>query len=192
MKLEKKMIENQWPADNVTRRKVSALVPYARNSRTHSKEQIDQIAASIKEWGFTTPILVDTDGQIIAGHGRLLAAQKLNLDEVPTITATGWTDAQKKAYVIADNKLALNAGWDNAMLAIEMTDLSNMGFDLELTGFDLGELADLFDVDAEEKEELTKNVEVPQNQMLLTFETEFLLQEWYERAQNEGIECKLL
>jgi len=108
------------------------------------------------------------------------------------MTATGWTDAQKKAYVIADNKLALNAGWDNAMLAIEMTDLSNMGFDLELTGFDLGELADLFDVDAEEKEELTKNVEVPQNQMLLTFETEFLLQEWYERAQNEGIECKLL
>ena len=186
------MTENQWPADNVTRRKVSALVPYARNSRTHSKEQIDQIAASIKEWGFTTPILVDTDGQIIAGHGRLLAAQKLNLDEVPTMTATGWTDAQKKAYVIADNKLALNAGWDNAMLAIEMTDLSNIGFDLELTGFDLGELADLFDVDAEEKEELTKNVEVPQNQMLLTFETEFLLQEWYERAQNEGIECKLL
>ena len=139
------MTENQWPADNVTRRKVSTLVPYARNSRTHSKEQIDQIAASIKEWGFTTPILVDTDGQIIAGHGRLLAAQKLGLDEVPTMTATGWTDAQKKAYVIADNKLALNAGWDNAMLAIEMQELGDMGFDFDLTGFGAGEIADLFD-----------------------------------------------
>ncbi|CAB4151261.1 COG0863 DNA modification methylase [uncultured Caudovirales phage] len=138
------MTENQWPADNVTRRKVSALVPYARNSRTHSKEQIDQIAASIKEWGFTTPILADTDGQIIAGHGRLLAAQKLGLDEVPTMTAEGWTDAQKKAYVIADNKLALNAGWDNAMLAIEMQELGDMGFDLDLTGFGKDELSALF------------------------------------------------
>ena len=138
------MKQKAWPADNVIRRKVSALVPYARNSRTHSKEQIDQIAASIKEWGFTTPILVDTDGQIIAGHGRLLAAQKLGLDEVPTMTATGWTDAQKKAYVIADNKLALNAGWDNAMLAIEMKDLGDMGFDLGLTGFGADELSALF------------------------------------------------
>jgi hypothetical protein len=145
------MAEKQWPADNVIRRKVAALVPYARNSRTHSKEQIDQIAASIKEWGFTTPILVDTDGQIIAGHGRLLAAQKLGLDEVPTMTATGWTDAQKKAYVIADNKLALNAGWDDALLAVEIKDLGDMGFDLSLTGFDAGELADLFKAPDEEK-----------------------------------------
>lgn len=138
------MKQKAWPADNVIRRKVSALVPYARNSRTHSPEQIDQIAASIKEWGFTTPILVDTDGQIIAGHGRLLAAQKLGLDEVPAMTATGWTDAQKKAYVIADNKLALNAGWDNAMLAIEMQELGDMGFDLDLTGFGADELSALF------------------------------------------------
>ena len=138
------MKQKHWPADNVIRRKVSALVPYARNSRTHSPEQIDQIAASIKEWGFTTPILVDTDGQIIAGHGRLLAAQKLGLDEVPTMTAEGWTDAQKKAYVIADNKLALNAGWDNAMLAVEMQELGDMGFDLDLTGFGKDEIGALF------------------------------------------------
>ena len=138
------MKQKAWPADNVIRRKVSALVPYARNSRTHSKEQIDQIAASIKEWGFTTPILVDVDGQIIAGHGRLLAAQKLGLDEVPTMTAEGWTDAQKKAYVIADNKLALNAGWDNAMLAIEMQELGDLGFDLDLTGFGKDEIGALF------------------------------------------------
>lgn len=153
------MTESQWPADNVTRRKVSALVPYARNSRTHSKEQIDQIAASIKEWGFTTPILVDTDGQIIAGHGRLLAAQKLGLDEVPTMTATGWTDAQKKAYVIADNKLALNAGWDNAMLAVEMKDLGDMGFDLGLTGFEMDELAELFDTNVDDN--YTRKIEAP-------------------------------
>jgi DNA modification methylase len=138
------MKQKHWPADNVIRRKVSALVPYARNSRTHSPEQISQIAASIKEWGFTTPILVDTDGQIIAGHGRLLAAQKLGLDEVPTMTAEGWTDAQKKAYVIADNKLALNAGWDNAMLAVEMQELGDMGFDLDLTGFGKDEIGALF------------------------------------------------
>jgi DNA modification methylase len=142
------MTEKLWPADNVIRRKVASLVPYARNSRTHSPEQVDQIAASIKEWGFTTPILVDTDGQIIAGHGRLLAAQKLGLDEVPTMTATGWTDAQKKAYVIADNKLALNAGWDNAMLAIEMQELGDMGFDLDLTGFGKDELSALFPQDS--------------------------------------------
>lgn len=142
------MSKQQWPADNVIRRKVASLVPYARNSRTHSAEQVDQIAASIKEWGFTTPILVDADGQIIAGHGRLLAAQKLGLDEVPTMTATGWTDAQKKAYVIADNKLALNAGWDNAMLAIEMQELGDMGFDLDLTGFGKDELSALFPQDS--------------------------------------------
>jgi DNA modification methylase len=138
------MKQKAWPADNVIRRKVSALVPYARNSRTHSPEQVSQIAASIKEWGFTTPILVDADGQIIAGHGRLLAAQKLGLDEVPTMTAEGWTDAQKKAYVIADNKLALNAGWDNAMLAVEMQELGDLGFDLDLTGFGKDEIGALF------------------------------------------------
>jgi len=161
VKLEQNMTEQQWPADNVTRRKVSALVPYARNSRTHSKEQIGQIAASIKEWGFTTPILVDADGQIIAGHGRLLAAQKLGLDEVPTMTAIGWTDAQKKAYVIADNKLALNAGWDNDMLAVEFKDLKDMGFDLGLTGFEAGELSELFDKPKEESNEYSQKVDVP-------------------------------
>lgn len=82
----------QWPADKVERRKISSIIPYARNSRTHSDEQVSQIAASIKEWGFTTPILIDIDGEIIAGHGRLLAAQRLGLEEVPTMTAIGWSD----------------------------------------------------------------------------------------------------
>jgi len=139
------MTKQEWPADSVARRKVADLIPYAKNSRTHSDEQVGQIAASIKEWGFTTPILIDPDGGIIAGHGRLLAAQKLGLDDVPTMTAHGWTDAQKRAYIIADNKLAMNAGWDLDMLKVEFKDLGDLNFDLTLTGFDLGELGDLFD-----------------------------------------------
>jgi ParB-like chromosome segregation protein Spo0J len=133
-----------WPADKVERRSVKTLVPYARNSRTHSDEQIAQIAASIKEWGWTTPVLVDEDGGIIAGHGRVLAAQRLGFDEVPCMVAAGWTEAQKRAYVIADNKLALNAGWDMEALKVELQDLDAAKFDLTLTGFELGELADIF------------------------------------------------
>jgi len=118
---------------------VDKLIPYAKNSRTHSPEQIGQIAASIKEFGFRNPILVDGVG-IIAGHGRLMAAQKLGLDKVPTIDCSDMTESQKKAYIIADNKLALNAEWDNAMLTIEMQELEDEGFDLTLLGFDDKEL----------------------------------------------------
>lgn len=133
----------KWPADNPVRKTVASLIPYARNSRTHSDEQVTQIAASIKEWGFTNPLLIDGDGGIIAGHGRLLAAKKLALEEVPCIIADGWTDAQKRAYVIADNKLALNAGWDNAMLSVEFAALGDAGFNLDLTGFNSEEIAGL-------------------------------------------------
>jgi DNA modification methylase len=136
---------DQWPADNVERRKVADLIPYARNSRTHSDEQVGQIAASIKEWGWTVPVLIDPEGGLIAGHGRILAAQKLGIDDVPCMVADGWTDAQKKAYVIADNKLALNAGWDDAMLKIELGELGDLDFDLSLTGFGDDELAALLD-----------------------------------------------
>jgi ParB-like chromosome segregation protein Spo0J len=135
----------KWPADRVERRKVLALTPYARNSRTHSDNQVAQIAASIKEWGFTTPVLIEPDGGIIAGHGRVMAAQRLGLDEVPVVIAEGWTEAQKRAYVIADNKLALNSGWDDQLLKIEMDELAGLDFDLTLTGFEVGEMAALFD-----------------------------------------------
>lgn len=124
---------------------VDKLIPYAKNSRTHSEAQVAQIAASIKEFGFRNPILVDGVG-IIAGHGRLLAAQKLGLAKVPTIDCSDMTPSQKKAYIIADNKLALNAGWDNAMLTIELQDLEDEGFDLTLTGFDDTELDALLNV----------------------------------------------
>lgn len=132
-----------WPADKVERRAVAELVPYARNARTHSAEQVDQIAASIREWGWTTPVLIDETGGIIAGHGRVLAAQKLGIKDVPAMTATGWTEAQKKAYVLADNKLALNAGWDNDLLKVELSELSGLDFDLPLIGFSDDELANL-------------------------------------------------
>ena len=129
------------PADKVEKWDISKLVPYARNSRTHSDEQISQIAASIKEWGWTTPVLVDEDGSIIAGHGRTLAAQRLKMTEVPVMVAKGWSDAKKRAYVIADNKLAMNAGWDEQMLALELTELQGLGFGMDLIGFSKDEIA---------------------------------------------------
>jgi ParB-like chromosome segregation protein Spo0J len=135
----------QWPADKVERRPISELIPYARNSRTHSDAQVAQIAASIREWGWTMPILVDEDGNVIAGHGRIMAAQKLGIADVPCMTATGWSEAKRRAYVIADNKLALNAGWDDDVLKLELQDVDTLGFDLTLTGFDVAELANLFD-----------------------------------------------
>ena len=134
-----------WAAKDVKMISTKSLIPYARNSRTHNDEQVAQIAASITEWGFTNPILKDEDNNILAGHGRLLAAQKLKLAKVPCITAKGWTEAQKKAYVIADNKLALNAGWDESLLKIEIKELAeNFKFNVDLTGFSVDELSELF------------------------------------------------
>ena len=114
---------------------IETLIPYARNSRTHSDAQIAQIAGSIREFGFTNPILIDAKSGIIAGHGRVLAARKLDLPEVPCIRLAHLTDAQRRAYVIADNKLALNAEWDEDMLGLELSDLRTENFDLNLTGF---------------------------------------------------------
>ena len=126
---------------------VEDLIPYARNSRTHSPEQVAQLASSIKEFGFTNPILVDAEKGVIAGHGRLMGAQKLGLKEVPTIEVTGWSDAQKRAYIIADNKLALNAGWDEELLKIEFEELKDLSeIDLDLTGFELDEINDILGV----------------------------------------------
>ena len=138
---------------------VLGLIPFARNSRTHSDAQIAQIAASIREFGFTNPILIDEQGGIIAGHGRLQGARKLGLTQVPTITLHGLTDAQKRAYVIADNKLALNAGWDMEMLTSEIQGLGEDGFDLGLIGFSDDELAALL---ADKTEGLTDPDDVPE------------------------------
>lgn len=131
------------PADKVETWELERLTPYARNSRTHSDAQVAQLAASIREWGWTTPVLVDDAGGIIAGHGRVLAARQLGMATVPVVVAEGWSDAKKRAYVIADNKLALNAGWDEELLALELGELGELGFDLELTGFGEDEIAAL-------------------------------------------------
>ena len=147
------------PADKVERWSIDKLVPYARNSRTHSDEQVAQIAASIKEWGWTTPVLVDEQGSIIAGHGRTLAAQRLKMTEIPVMVASGWSDAKKRAYIIADNKLALNAGWDESMLALELGEISDLGFDITLTGFGKDELASI--MAPEPTEGLTDEDEIP-------------------------------
>jgi ParB-like chromosome segregation protein Spo0J len=129
---------------------VSELIPYARNSRTHSDEQVAQIAASIREFGFTNPVLIDADSGIIAGHGRVMAARKLGMSEVPCLRLGHLSDTQKRAYIIADNKLALNSGWDNEMLRVEFTELELEGCDLAITGFATEEIDALkFDDDAE-------------------------------------------
>ncbi len=131
-------------------RPVEGLIPYARNSRTHTDEQVAQIAASIREFGWTNPVLLDGASGIIAGHGRVLAARKLGMAEVPCIELSHLSEAQKKAYIIADNKLALNAGWDNELLALEFGELQELGFDLDLTGFDADELEALAGLDGGE------------------------------------------
>jgi len=132
-----------WPASKVESRPVKELFPYANNARTHSSSQVDQICKSIEEFGFTNPILIDEESNLIAGHGRLLAARKLSITEVPVMVAIGWTQEQKQAYVLADNKLAMNSGWDSEMLAAEMMSLEGSGFDIGMLGFDSSELKDI-------------------------------------------------
>jgi ParB-like chromosome segregation protein Spo0J len=130
-----------WPADRIERWSVDRLIPYARNARTHDEHQVAQIAASIREWGWTNPVLVDEDGTIIAGHRRVLAARKLRITDVPVMIAAGWTEAQKRAYTIADNKITMNGGWDQEILALELGELEVLGFDLDLVGFSEDERA---------------------------------------------------
>lgn len=130
-----------WPADAVQRRPIADLIPNARNARTHSDGQVAQLAGSIREWGWTIPVLVDEAGTLIAGHGRVLAAHQLGLTEVPTMVAAGWSEAKKRAYMLADNKLAENAGWDDELLRSELGELLAAGFTGDLLGFDADELA---------------------------------------------------
>lgn len=127
----------------VVYKKVDDLIPYARNARTHSEEQVTRIASSIKEFGFTNPILLDGENGVIAGHGRLLASKKLGLTEVPCIELAGLTKTQKQAYILADNKLALDAGWDEEMLRLELKELSETGFDADITGFSDSEIEEI-------------------------------------------------
>ena len=140
----------ETPALKVVYRQVADLIPYARNARTHSDDQVAEIAASIKEYGWTNPILTDGENGIIAGHGRLMAARKLGMDEVPTIDIIGLTDTQKRALILADNKMALNASWDEEKLKLELAELEKEGFELSKTGFSDEEINEMMaDLDRE-------------------------------------------
>ena len=147
------------------------LIPYARNSRTHSEAQVAQIAGSIREFGFTNPVLIDAENGIIAGHGRIMAAQKLGLKDVPCIRLDHLTETQRKAYVIADNKLALNSGWDEEMLGLELADLRELDFDLGLLGFTEDEVG-AFDVEEAGMPELSSDDKQPFQQMTFTVHDE--------------------
>lgn len=136
--------EKSWPACSPVMMKTTALTRYAKNSRTHPPEQIEHLAALIQRFGFTNPILIDEKNIIIAGHGRLMAAKRLGLEEVPCIVARGWSDDERAAYVIADNQSALNAGWDFGILTEEVAALKENNFDLSLLGFDDDTLAQMF------------------------------------------------
>ena len=147
-----------------TNKLVTELIPYASNARTHSEEQVTQIASSIREFGFINPIIIDDKNNVIAGHGRLLASKKLGLKEVPTLQVDHLTDTQRKAYVLADNQLALNAGWDTSFLKIELSDLLGDNFDLKLTGFsdsELDKILKLAMTSEEENQLYTTKIEVP-------------------------------
>lgn len=173
------------------RARVADLVPYARNSRTHSDAQIAQIAASIREFGFTNPVLTDGDNGIIAGHGRVLAAQDLGMKDVPVIELSHLTDDQRKAYVLADNKLALNAGWDYDLLRTELAELDGAGFDLTLIGFSETELSSIA-CDVEEQEsgsELSSGMEY---RIIVDCRDENQQTELLDRFDQEGLTCRPL
>ena len=129
---------------------INKLVPYANNARTHNKEQILKLRSSLREFGFVNPVIIDREYNVRAGHGRIMAAKEEGIEEVPCVYADHLTEAQKKAYILADNRMALDAGWDDELLAVEMEELQNLGFDLGLTGFDESEIADLFDINSDE------------------------------------------
>jgi hypothetical protein len=179
-----------WPADEVERRKIKDLIPYAKNSRTHSEGQIGQIAAAITEWGFANPILIAEDGTIIAGHGRVMAAKKLGLAEVPVMIARGRTDSQKRAFVIADNKITLNGGWDDTVLKAEFADLTQAGFDTALLAFAPGELVGIGPVDGIEDAPASKYSE--QYGVIVICADEAGQKATYERLNSEGLNCKVV
>jgi hypothetical protein len=168
---------------------VDDLVPYARNSRTHSKEQVAQIAASIKEFGFLNPVIVDGDNGIVAGHGRVLAAQKIGMTTLPVIEASHLTEDQKRAYVIADNKLALNAGWDEEMLRVELTALESAGFDISLAGFTVDEHQELFDIQPQSENPYTRKVDAP---LYEPKDEKPLLEMVYDRHKADKLIAKIL
>jgi ParB-like chromosome segregation protein Spo0J len=168
--------------------KTSDLSVYEKNARTHSEIQIQQIAASIREFGFTNPVLIDSEDGIIAGHGRVMAARKLGLAEVPCIRLGHLTETQKRAYIIADNKLALNSGWDEEMLGLELADLREADFDLDLIGFDAGEIEPIVD---DTNDELTSQKIGELFEVIAECENEDQQNMVYNLLNEREIKCRL-
>lgn len=171
---------------------VADLIPYARNSRTHSDAQVAQIAASIREFGFTNPVLVDGQGGIIAGHGRVMAARKLGMAEVPVIELAHLTPAQKRAYVIADNQLALNAGWEFDMLSVELDELRADGFELGVLGFDTKQLNELIGTPNDAPNDEASIVDETRHLLLIECENEPELEALFGEMQKRGLNCKVM
>lgn len=171
---------------------IEKLIPYAMNARTHSDEQVSQIAGSIKEFGFNNPVLIDEDNGIIAGHGRVLASKKLSLKEVPCIRLNHLSDAQRKAFILADNKIALNSGWDYELLKSEIESLSEQDFRLELLGFDINELNSILEIEEVLKDEKEITDDGNRNLLLVEFENEIELENLFNEMQERGFNCKIM
>jgi len=185
-------MSTSWIANKIEQWPIEKLIPYARNARTHSDAQIAQIAASIAEFGFTNPILAGADGVIVAGHGRFAAAHKLGLKTVPVVVLDHLTPTQRRALMIADNRIALNAEWDEELLSLELRELEALDFDLELTGFDEKELNRLL---SDEGDDLTSYADQQvKEQFLVMIECSSDLEqrELIERLTNEGYVCRAL
>lgn len=177
---------------NIERVATADLIPYANNARTHSDAQVAQIAGSIRAFGFNNPVLIDENSTIIAGHGRVMAAHKLAMPDVPCLRLSHLTDAQKRAYILADNKIALNSGWDVDLLRIEFERLSDEKFDLTLIGFDEKEMAAMFNIEDDNDTDGDSPVDTERNLLLVECSGERELQTLFEEMQKRGFECKVM
>lgn len=184
-------------AESIERRSVDSLIPYAKNSRTHSEEQVAQLASAMREFGFTNPVLIDERGGVITGHGRIMAARAVGLTEVPTITLAGLSEAQRRAYVIADNKLALNAGWDDDMLRAEIEEVVSLGITTDLLGFSTDEIDDLMGADGDDKTDRRAEKEKTlaegiNYQVIVQCPDETEQAQLLTRLEKEGYKCRAL
>jgi hypothetical protein len=183
-------MNNEWAVQNTITKNIDDIVPYDSNPREHAPEQIEQVANSIKEFGWTMPILIDENNEIIAGHGRLLAGKSLGIKEVPCIVAKGWSDEKKKAYCIADNKLTENSTWSKDFLKLNFEFLIDNEFDLGLTGFNKLELDKLFkteiEIDTTEKD-LSEKCE-----LIIELDSTIKQEELYEELSQRGFKCRVL
>lgn len=179
-----------WPAYTVVRKPLEWLKDYERNARTHSKEQIEQIRQSLREFGWTVPVLAREDGTIIAGHGRVLAAKREKIAEAPVIIAIGWTEAQCRAYGLADNRIALNSGWDENLLGIEMGELAGLGVDLGTLGFDGDEINPQRKSDA--TPDASPQLDGLRYSIVLRCNDEKQQAELLDKLEKEGLTCEAL